>query len=690
MLQSGSGTFTLQRRTTDERRAGSASRLPLKEKFVDIYEAFFQGQNPSRDNPHFWEELLLLKVNAVFLETCVKDTTEDQLLVLKANVSLIFENCVRMLHDGTKIRVLHALQTLQILLRGLFEKKFTNFGFDIINLLTGVDKADEIFGDLIQTVCELMAEENTHQALRTLALNLLLSIATAATNIHQNTLIEYFMINYETVFDSLVQLLVSERMGYYSFNAVFLLVTLVNYRKYESKNPYMRLLGELKDKKAFEAFDDVIASVCEECNAHYASAMGVRAPGWLGYIADFLATKPANGAYSGSPNSTGAVLLAFYELVYLNRQAFVGSLLSNAAKQSATKGEKKDTPAVATTAGAKPPAEDVPSLPLTLKQFIIFCSYIFQDMKDLRSMYYAKLSLITLCCLFEDDTVNEMFHSDQLLCVIPYYQQKKATPESLKERPVLATILDVLLLFMRQNLKKKLPSDLYCKCLETIRRILCYEKKKELRFNYRWKELWATMFKLMRFISTPEYFEKPETLVLAAEITTVFNLFITYGDLFLPQPSDYDDLYYELIRDAKAIETFYYYVDRYDRAGTAQNLENMNTIIRHFTSKIDQWEAANAQNFISTPAQVMELIRTNYETLKLTLQDDLDSYDAYLENPREVPFFRQLIRTIVADYRSVVDLSFTPPPPEEILSAASNGSGGGATPKQDKGKERLK
>ncbi len=58
--------------------------------------------------------------------------------------------------------------------------------------------------------------------------------------------------------------------------------------------------------------------------------MGVRAPGWLGYIADFLATKPANGAYSGSPNSTGAVLLAFYELVYLNRQAFVGSLLANA------------------------------------------------------------------------------------------------------------------------------------------------------------------------------------------------------------------------------------------------------------------------------------------------------------------------------------------------------------------------
>jgi hypothetical protein len=202
-------------------------------------------------------------------------------------------------------------------------------------------------------------------------------------------------------------------------------------------------------------------------------------------------------------------------------------------------------------------------------------------------------------------------------------------------------------------------------------------------------------------------------------------------------------------------------VDRYDQSGTlAQNLDNMTTIIRHFTSKIDQWEAANSQNFITAPAQVrpaalcaavhacvhscrllssslltcvhhqvMELIRTNYETLKLTLQDDLDAYDPYLENPREVssspfssrslsrvcllsarththahvahdtlslvacnqvPFFRQLIRTIVADYRSVVDLSFTPPPPEEIISAITASGSSTTTPTRDKGKERQK
>lgn len=34
----------------------------------------------------------------------------------------------------------------------------------------------------------------------------------------------------------------------------------------------------------------------------------------------------------------------------------------------------------------------------------------------------------------------------------------------------------------------------------------------------------------------------------------IFNLFITYGDTFLPNPSTYDELYYELIRMQKVFE----------------------------------------------------------------------------------------------------------------------------------------
>lgn len=37
-------------------------------------------------------------------------------------------------------------------------------------------------------------------------------------------------------------------------------------------------------------------------------------------------------------------------------------------------------------------------------------------------------------------------------------------------------------------------------------------------------------------------------LLLPFQIVNLFNMFITYGDTFLPTPSSYDELYYEIIR----------------------------------------------------------------------------------------------------------------------------------------------
>lgn len=35
---------------------------------------------------------------------------------------------------------------------------------------------------------------------------------------------------------------------------------------------------------------------------------------------------------------------------------------------------------------------------------------------------------------------------------------------------------------------------------------------------------------------------------LSVRVVNILNLFITYGDTFLPTPGSYDELYYELIR----------------------------------------------------------------------------------------------------------------------------------------------
>ena len=40
-------------------------------------------------------------------------------------------------------------------------------------------------------------------------------------------------------------------------------------------------------------------------------------------------------------------------------------------------------------------------------------------------------------------------------------------------------------------------------------------------------------------------------------MVNIFNLFITYGDTFLPSPTSYDELYYEIIRVHQIFDNLY-------------------------------------------------------------------------------------------------------------------------------------
>jgi len=212
---------------------------------------------------------------------------------------------------------------------------------------------------------------------------------------------------------------------------------------------------------------------------------------------------------------------------------------------------------------------------------------------------------------------------------------------------------------LKQNLKKKrFNADMYSRAVSIVHRILSYEKKVGVRLNYKWKEMWATLFLVIKHITgEPALLQQPDVHSLCSQIIIVFNVFITYGDTFLPSPNDYDDLYYELMRVAKMLDQFYALVEKNDIGGMmVLNMLNIKTIITHFTTKIEQWTTQHPETTI-TPDQVLKVIKENYDTLKLKLQENLDYYDAYIENPKELPFFRPLIRTLVADLKQTLVIS---------------------------------
>lgn len=82
-------------------------------------------------------------------------------------------------------------------------------------------------------------------------------------------------------------------------------------------------------------------------------------------------------------------------------------------------------------------------------------------------------------------------------------------------------------------------------------------------------------------------------------------------------------------------------------------MSNIKSIINHFTPKIDAWSTANHVSSL-TEEQVLEIVRTNYDSLTLKLEDDLDQYDRYNENPNETNFFAALVSILSFSFSQLV------------------------------------
>ena len=71
-----------------------------------------------------------------------------------------------------------------------------------------------------------------------------------------------------------------------------------------------------------------------------------------------------------------------------------------------------------------------------------------------------------------------------------------------------------------------------------------------VRIGYNWRDLWATLIALLKFVVSNEssLSKKVDFFTICTQVIQIFNVFITYGDTFLPSATAYDELYYELVR----------------------------------------------------------------------------------------------------------------------------------------------
>ncbi|XP_063637163.1 armadillo-like helical domain-containing protein 3 isoform X17 [Pan troglodytes] len=587
-------------------RKSSASKKPLKEKVVLMYDEIFMTEDPSKCSPRFWEELFLMKVNLEYLEGKLESLDGEELMKIKDNINCLFQHCIQALGEEHPIRVVNALQ----------------------NLMESLDS--------------LLCAEGS-ESLKSLCLKLLLCLVTVTDNISQNTILEYVMIN--SIFEAILQILShppSRRE--HGYDAVVLLALLVNYRKYESVNPYIVKLSIVDDEATLNGMGLVIAQALSEYNRQYKDKEEEHQSGFFSALTNMVGSMFIADAHEKiSVQTNEAILLALYEAVHLNRN-FITVLAQSHPEMGLVTTPVSPAPTTPVTPlGTTPPSSD-----------------------DEHRLHSGKLCLIILTCIAEDQYANAFLHDDNMnfrvnLHRMPMRHRKKAADKNLPCRPLVCAVLDLMVEFIVTHMMKEFPMDLYIRCIQVVHKLLCYQKKCRVRLHYTWRELWSALINLLKFLMSNEtvLLAKHNIFTLALMIVNLFNMFITYGDTFLPTPSSYDELYYEIIRMHQSFDNLYSMVLRLStNAGqwkeaaskVTHALVNIRAIINHFNPKIESYAAVNHISQLSEE-QVLEVVRANYDTLTLKLQDGLDQYERYSEQHKEAAFFKELVRSISTNVR---------------------------------------
>lgn len=464
---------------------------------------------------------------------------------------------------------------------------------------------------------------------------------------------------------------------------VQLISLLVQYRKSELVNPYVVKLSILDDELALTSFAQVISNSLSKYNMQYQQKLQeAETSGFFATLSNLVGNM-----FVGEETKTEAVkandslLLALYEAIHLNRN-FISTLTHSHTTSPPPSSPEASNPGLDSEDVQKADTiqlqvNEVDNTPTNLLvTFLEYCSIISQDIKDMARYSSTKLCLVIFTCIAEDQFANSLMHDSNMtfrvtLHRIPMRHRRPTSVKKPPSRPLVCSLIDLMVEFIISHLMKNFPMELHMRCLGVIHRILCYQKKCRVRLNIQWRDLWSALINLLKFILSNEALlsKKFDIFHLCTRVLNIFNLFITYGDTFLSDPNSYDELYYEIIRTHQVFDNIYSLGLRYnsqeecpykDSLLRLQNsLVNVRAIICHFTPKLESW--STAQHVASlTEKEVLDVVRNNYDSLTLKMQDSLDQYERYSEKPKDITsFFNHMVRGIIKDLRKSALDSYT-------------------------------
>jgi len=217
-------------------------------------------------------------------------------------------------------------------------------------------------------------------------------------------------------------------------------------------------------------------------------------------------TTPPTHRFAGS-GLTASTLLAFYEAVHLN-PAFAIGMISGFSAASAPVYPPPPAPppsssATATTSSSSPGSPILGPVPLAssrapaaaasavgpthanvFAKFLEFCGLVFTELPDQHTLTFAKLSLLVLLTVTEANNLNKLLHDPansitlvpsvlpRVRCCVDSHSHSHSLthagsclvnkqPNPKEKFAPITVVLDLVIHFIKNNLKKPLQVDLY-------------------------------------------------------------------------------------------------------------------------------------------------------------------------------------------------------------------------------------
>ncbi|MCJ1408072.1 hypothetical protein MMC19_002145 [Ptychographa xylographoides] len=603
------------------------ARPSFQPKISQLYDQLLKDEDETNHTEGYWSEFFLLRPDKAGLQRRLESVDAEGLLHFQHETQQLFLHAVRQIQCGKAPGDEVALETLTVFLAAVLSKRYTNPSSDIITVLAGLDEVDAIFSESSGRLTLDTVD------VRQKAIEVALSLTSGA---YQTSLVSYF--THRDLFPSLMKYIQDSDTIIRAFEPFLLLGILVNYNKFEYRNPYRLRLEDFVNESTIQKIISGLGSIFAQSRQKYAAIFEDVAEGWnlsstltyigLGVLAPIKAITPAAASEDNKelPGPEAAVLLATYDFANANK-LFCYNLIT-----------------CPTTSGTS----ETP-----FSAYLSFTSYILHHAyRSPRATLYGLLNLSTLRIILEDVLLcKNLCTPDSALSVRFCRQRQPYLPVVSGTRPGAAHIIDIAVDAINHNLRRRLDVDLYVACIIPVHRLLCCLSQNHTPLPYHWSTLWQSLIALLRFLANyaPDLSTQPTDVhTLLTPLLRTIALAIVSGTAFLPNPAAYDDLIYKLVENGETltkVKTSYTLVDN-------TPIDILVAVSNHYHGILEQEKGKGIMSKNLNPREVGRVIRSGYDTLVLPNAEGmaLDGWDKWREGD-ERGMLKRVGRVAVEDVR---------------------------------------